>query len=146
MDEYTYSSEVFLKFHKLLGAYQDYQQDALKEYDLSPNEIAVLANIGSISTASEIATNIDVSKALVSRSVKALKEKGYINISISAVDKREQKLVLTDKGQELTNLIFEANSDFFDVAFDEMHSQEKEVLELLLKMMIKNCEELKEKY
>jgi len=143
MEEQTIFTETFLSFHKLLGEFQEYQMEQLKDYNLTPNEVAVLANVGTISTASEIAQNIDVSKALISRSVKSLKDKGYIEISISVVDKREQKLVLTEKGKELSEEIIAINNDFYEIAFNGLQSQEKEVLSLLLKMMYKNILSIK---
>ena len=88
----------FAAFRKLLKSYTDYQLKELKEYDLTPNEIVVLSSIGVVGMASDIAQNACVSKALVSRSVKELREKGLISASISEVDKREQKLSLTPEG------------------------------------------------
>ena len=73
----------FAAFRKLLRSYTDYQLRELKDYNLTPNEIVVLSGIGSIGMASDIAASACVSKALVSRSVKQLKDKGLIKINIS---------------------------------------------------------------
>lgn len=66
----------FAAFRKLLKSYTDYQLKELKGYDLTPNEIVVLSSIGVVGMASDIAQNACVSKALVSRSVKELRERG----------------------------------------------------------------------
>lgn len=128
----------FTAYRKLIHAYTDFQMSALEDYELSPNEIVVLASLGTTNTASEIALNADVSKALVSRSVKFLKEKGFITASISDFDKREQALALTDSGKKIAALIDEANRRFFAQSFANFEDNERRVLKALLMMMLNN--------
>ena len=134
------TANYFVAFRKLLRSYTDYQMRELKDYDLSPNEIVVLSSIGSIEMASVIAEHACVSKALVSRSVKQLKDKGLITASISTVDKREQMLRLTEEGEKVAEHIFEANHKFYNVAFKRFENNEKRVLQALLQLMIQNLE------
>lgn len=125
----------------MLKSYTDYQLKELKEYDLTPNEIVVLSSIGVVGMASDIAQNACVSKALVSRSVKELREKGLISASISEVDKREQKLSLTPEGEKAAQLIADANQNFYKVAFRRFEDNEKRVLQALLQLMLNNLDE-----
>ena len=131
----------FAAFRKLLKSYTDYQLKELKGYDLTPNEIVVLSSIGVVGMASDIAQNACVSKALVSRSVKELREKGLISASISEVDKREQKLSLTPEGEKAAQLIADANQNFYKVAFRRFEDNEKRVLQALLQLMLSNLDE-----
>ncbi len=131
----------FAAFRKLLKSYTDYQLKELKGYDLTPNEIVVLSSIGVVGMASDIAQNACVSKALVSRSVKELREKGLISASISEVDKREQKLSLTPEGEKAAQLIADANQNFYNVAFRRFEDNEKRVLQALLQLMLNNLDE-----
>lgn len=131
----------FAAFRKLLKSYTDYQFKELKGYDLTPNEIVVLSSIGVVGMASDIAQNACVSKALVSRSVKELREKGLISASISEVDKREQKLSLTPEGEKAAQLIADANQNFYKVAFRRFEDNEKRVLQALLQLMLNNLDE-----
>ncbi len=131
----------FAAFRKLLKSYTDYQLKELKGYDLTPNEIVVLSSIGAVGMASDIAQNACVSKALVSRSVKELREKGLISASISEVDKREQKLSLTPEGEKAAQLIADANQNFYKVAFRRFEDNEKRVLQALLQLMLNNLDE-----
>jgi len=128
----------FSAFRKLYHSYTDFQLSALGEYDLSPNEIVVLASLDTVITASEIACDADVSKALVSRSVKLLKEKGFITVVPSLVDKREQTLELTDTGKTVAVIINDANKRFFATALANFEGTEQEALLALLKLMMKN--------
>ena len=131
----------FAAFRKLLKSYTDYQLKELKGYDLTPNEIVVLSSIGVVGMASDIAQNACVSKALVSRSVKELREKRLISASISEVDKREQKLSLTSEGEKAAQLIADANQNFYKVAFRRFEDNEKRVLQALLQLMLNNLDE-----
>lgn len=131
----------FAAFRKLLKSYTDYQLKELKGYDLTPNEIVVLSSIGVVGMASDIAQNACVSKALVSRSVKELRDKGLISASISEVDKREQKLSLTPEGEKAAQLIADANQNFYKVAFRRFEDNEKRVLQALLQLMLNNLDE-----
>ena len=98
----------------------------------------VLSSIETTPTASDIAMQSDVSKALVSRSVKLLKEKDYITATVSEEDKREQELALTEEGKKVAELIDEANRRYFATAFANFEQNEKEVLRALLDMMMRN--------
>lgn len=128
----------FSAYRKLLRSYTDFQLNALEGYELSPNEIVVLSSIETTPTASEIALQSDVSKALVSRSVKLLKEKNYITATVSEEDKREQQLALTDEGREVAALIDEANRRYFATAFANFEQTEKAALKALLDIMMSN--------
>lgn len=128
----------FACYKKLEKSYTDFLLNALDDYDLSPNEIVVLSSLDTVNTASEIALRSDVSKALVSRSVKFLKEKGYITTTVSEEDKREQFLALTDDGRKIAVLIDEATRRFFATAFANFEDTERKVLTALLNMMMRN--------
>ena len=129
---------MFSSFRTLLRTYNEYITGCVSEYALSPNEVAVIEGLQTVSTASAIARDEDVSKALVSRSVKSLKDKGLIKIAISAVDKREQDLALTDEGQRVAKIIEEANIRFYGRATKDTDNRALELTELMLEIIIKN--------
>lgn len=137
---------LFVEFRRLLRTYTDFQSEELKEFDLSPNEIAVLSAVNDFSMASDIAVNTGVSKALVSRSVKELTQKGLITREFSDVDKREQMLALTDKGVRVAMLIEEVNDRFFHIIFQDISDTEQAVLCELMKFVQKNIDETKHIY
>ena len=129
---------LFSSCRKISRAYTDFLAVGLKDYDLTPNEIVVLSSLESVSTASDIAHDSEVSKALVSRSVASLKEKGLIRVSISEVDKREQKLVLTDEGRAVAVVIDDLNEEFARAAFSSLQDNEKRVLMVIVKIIAAN--------
>lgn len=123
-------------FRNVLRTYNEFLSKALPEYNLSPNEADVLANVAMFSTGVELAQNLGVSKALISRSVKTLKDKGLLEISPSVMDKREQVLTLTELGYEASNKIEEANKDFCDQILSAFSDEEMEVFNALIKILI----------
>lgn len=139
-------ANIFVAFRKLLRNYTDFQLEELKDFNLTPNEISVLSAVSDFSMASDIAANVCVSKALVSRSVKELKEKGLIVSTISEVDKREQRLKLTEQGERVAMLIEEINDRFFRIVFDGIGETEQEVLDALLRLTSKNLDDAKRYY
>lgn len=129
---------IFAYFRTLMRNYNDYVTECVSDYALSPNEVAVLDGLQTVSTASAIARDADVSKALVSRSVKSLKDKGLIETSISAVDKREQDLRLTESGKEVAKRIEDANKKFYRLATQGIVPKAFEITELTLETILQN--------
>lgn len=134
-------SIVLTAFRKILRQYAEFQSQALKDYNLSPNEATVLSSLCNRGMASDIAVTFEVSKALVSRSVRSLREKGYIEVSISTVDKREQVLALTEEGERIAKIIAYENKRFYDIAFKGFGHDEKQVLYALLRLVLNNLNE-----
>ena len=128
----------FAMYRKFLNSYNEFMLNKLKRYALSPNEIVVITLMKETSKASEIALKADVSKALISRSVKYLKNKSLIEISVDSKDKREQTLSLTTYGEELYELIEKNKADFYEKAFEGFSTDERAVLQALLKLMGNN--------
>ena len=129
---------IFASFRSLTRAYNDFITGCVSEFGLSPNEVAVIDGLQTVSTASAIARDADVSKALVSRSVKSLKDKGLIETSISAVDKREQDLSLTELGRGVADIIELANERFYNVAMQGTQGRALEITELSIEMIKRN--------
>lgn len=132
------SNNYFFMYRKLLNSFNEFLTDKVSKYALSPNEIVVLTTLKETSKASEIAMIANVSKALISRSVKLLKSKGFIEIRVDDKDKREQTLSLTEEGEKLAADIEIYKAEFFERAFYGFTEDEANVLKLLLQIMCKN--------
>jgi len=132
------ANNYFSLYRKFVKAYGDFIMEELGEKDLSPNEIVVISSLSVTTKASEIAKISDVSKALISRSVKLLKSKGLINVSLDTADMREQNLKLTEKGEDIAKKIVTCKEQFFEKAFKDFSEDESEVLKALLNLMANN--------
>ncbi len=125
---------------RLLSARERALAEATDGAGFSPNEIAVLMGLETVNTASQLAKDLDVSKALISRSVRSLKERGLIDISISKMDKREQNLSLTEEGERLAKRLASIERRFCSTALNGLSDELEIVVKKTLKLILKNAE------
>lgn len=92
--------EEFLRLSNRLREYYGKQiKDRFAEYTFSPNEISILIllqNNNSITTSTQLRVVLGVSKALVSRSVTSLEQKGIVLVKPDPNDKRISHIELTE--------------------------------------------------
>lgn len=83
-----------------------------REESFSPNELDLLLflhNNPSINTASQLCTCLNVSKALVCRSVESLTRRGLLTTQPDSRDRRIQHLSLTDKAAPVIGKLLSAH-------------------------------------
>ena len=92
--------EEFLRLSNRLREYYGKQiKVRFAEYTFSPNEISILIllqNNNSITTSTQLRVVLGVSKALVSRSVTSLEQKGIVLVKPDPNDKRISHIELTE--------------------------------------------------
>ena len=92
--------EEFLRLSNRLREYYGKEiKDRFSEYTFSPNEISILIllqNNTSITTSTQLRVVLGVSKALVSRSVTSLEQKGIVLVKPDPNDKRISHIELTE--------------------------------------------------
>lgn len=92
--------EEFLRLSNRLREYYGKQiKDRFSKYTFSPNEISILIllqNNNSITTSTQLRVVLGVSKALVSRSVTSLEQKGLVLVKSDPNDKRISHIELTE--------------------------------------------------
>ena len=92
--------EEFLRLSNRLREYYGKQiKKRFAEYTFSPNEISILIllqNNNSITTSTQLRVVLGVSKALVSRSVTSLEQKGIVLVKPDPNDKRISHIELTE--------------------------------------------------
>lgn len=93
--------EEFLRLSNRLREYYGKQiKDRFSEYTFSPNEISILIllqNNTSITTSTQLRVVLGVSKALVSRNVTSLEQKGFVLVKTDSKDKRISHIELTEE-------------------------------------------------
>lgn len=101
--------EEFLRLSNRLREYYGKEiKDRFSEYTFSPNEISILIllqNNNSITTSTQLRVVLGVSKALVSRSVTSLEQKGLITIKEDSSDKRISHIELTENADSVLEKI-----------------------------------------
>ncbi|MDO4271229.1 MAG: MarR family winged helix-turn-helix transcriptional regulator [Eubacteriales bacterium] len=90
---------------KLQRLYRKYFCEAVAEYRLTPNEISVLVHLlqngERLDTATDIAQERGISKALVTRSVSSLASRGFVRTERDGHDRRIVHLHLSEKSREI---------------------------------------------
>lgn len=89
--------------------YRGQLQQLVKEYGLTPGEMAVLLflhnNAPDLDTATDIVRCRDLSKALVARSVESLRQKGYVTLERDRRDRRVVHLALSEQSRPISREI-----------------------------------------
>lgn len=124
---------------------KNYKQNKLSQIDfqsitLSPNEkniLIVLAN-NEMSTPAAIADILGVSKALVTRSIKALADKKLISIQVNPDDRRSLKILLTENGEELAEVCRQVRQDFISQLTNGIAAKDLNTFTEVLTKMLSN--------
>lgn len=118
--------EEFLRLSNRLREYYGKEiKDRFSEYTFSPNEISILIllqNNNSITTSTQLRVVLGVSKALVSRSVTSLEQKGLITVKGIPNDKRISHIELTENAipvLEKINIEIEKSIKYYSRIFPQ---------------------------
>ena len=114
--------------------------------NFSPNEISILillSNNPSINTSSQLCTILGVSKGLISRSIDALVEKGYIICAKDDADKRIQQLSFSPQAapviQKLNEEVTKMNNEVLqDISKEELQQVEATMTKILTRFKERN--------
>lgn len=90
----------------------------------------VLGNIASgLSTFTELLNELLLDPGQLSNTIKQLQAKKLIKKTKSNIDRRQKLLLITPLGQEIVGTVMEIADKFYPVLFQNLSSQEIEVLE-----------------
>lgn len=114
--------------------------------NFSPNEISILillSNNPSINTSSQLCTILGVSKGLISRSIDALVEKGYIICAKDDADKRIQRLSFSPQAapviQKLNEEVTKMNNEVLQgISKEELQQVEATMTKILTRFKERN--------
>lgn len=81
---------------------------------------------------SDLASYLNVDKALITRMTKKLELAGYITISVDAADGRKRILSATAKAHELKQVVANEEIEFYNACFRVLTPQEQESLSQLI--------------
>lgn len=112
----------------------------LKELGIKKNDVKVIKTINENQGISqnEICTLLKEDKVTVAKSVKKLKELGYIKKTHEHLDKRIASLYVTEKGQEARGKILEMFKDLNTILMEDFSLEEQELVIKFLGRMSKS--------
>jgi DNA-binding MarR family transcriptional regulator len=121
---------------------QVYLNIALKPYNITTSELFVVHNLYRKDgiTQEEMASYMMIDKAAMARSIPALIEKGYLRKEKDAVDKRANRIYLTEyamsKKDDLTNIL----KDWNEIITEGMNEEELNTMYSVLERIVERVE------
>ncbi len=116
---------------------------AVKEYQLTPNEVVVLNFLSSQSrfdTAKDLVKFHGISKGLVCRSVESLVSRGYLETDVDQKDRRVIHLKIKEDAKKIVKQLEAAREEFFGKLFDGVSKEEMAVIQQVMDKMVRNIE------
>lgn len=115
----------------------------LKEHDITSAEYPILITLNQKDgiTQEEIARRLSVDKSGVTRAMKSLLEKGFIERRRDAEDLRCNRICLTEKGHASWGPIQEGMKRWHEITSENIETEEMEVLVRVLSRMADNIED-----
>lgn len=131
MKALDFNGESFLvAFRKARKKHMKYISQAAHEYALTPNQAEIMLflwNNAEFNTAKDIVHYISVSKGLVSRSIDALIQRGYLLTAEDEKDGRLQRLIITSEGKIPTEKLSASSNAFFRQMTDGIPKKELQI-------------------
>lgn len=110
----------------------------LREYDISLPEYHILAVLMKKQqiTQNELAEALDVDKALVSRQIRSMQERGFIYCTPDPDCRRKNTLILSEKALQLIPTLEERHRHSLDRVFSDLGEDQAEQLNLILEGLL----------
>ena len=139
------STRIITTLSKIAYHYRRMLSMQSTNYDISPNEgglMLLLYRYKDITTATQVAKEMGVTKSLVSRSVDNLTKNGYLTIQQDDLDRRVQHLILTEKAKEICDGIYEDSTNIYIQAIKRLGEDDLAVTERVLNIIAENFENI----
>lgn len=138
--------EVFIKqSSNIRKAYAKLCFPSLAHFKFSPSEIDILiflSNNPSINTSKQLVMYLDISKSLVCRSIDTLVERGLLVGEIDSTDRRIQRLSLSQKSQEVIQILKECQTSFSALITGDITPEDLLKTQEVLEHIAKNIEHI----
>lgn len=121
---------------------QIYINYALKEFDITSAEYAFLLCLYRQEgiTQDELSTYLYINKSATARAIKSLEKKGYVIKDRDLIDKRCNRIYLTDKAKECKNEIMQRIWRWSEFLTDELDEETKNMVTSVLENMTEKVE------
>lgn len=122
---------------------QMFWAQTLKDYDIASSEypILIMLNKRDGITQDEIASKLGVDKSAVTRVVKSLLEKGFIERKKDLEDLRCNRIYLTEKGHKSWEPIQKGREEWDAIMSKNLKKEETKEVIRILSQMVENIEE-----
>lgn len=123
---------------------QIYINHALKEFNITSAEYAFLLYLYKKEgiTQDALSSYLHIDKAATARAVISLEEKGYVKKDKDPVDKRYNRVYLTDKAIEYRNQIRKRVWHWSEILTEDIDEETKEIVISALEKMVEKVEKI----
>lgn len=121
-------------------AHQEALSDTISKFNLSPNEGIILLFLfkHDLNTAKEIAEYRSISKSLVSKSINNLMDQGLIDLRVDLLDKRINRLDLTEKADPIIKELNQDEINFYTSLEEGLSEDDRKLLDGILNTLYEN--------
>ncbi len=121
---------------------QVYINSALKEFDITSAEYAFLLHLYRKDgiTQEDLSTYLSIDKSATARAIRSLEKKGFIVRNKDDVDRRCNRVYLSDKAKQYKSEIRQRIWRWSDFLTDEMDEETKNIVISALENMVKKVE------
>lgn len=141
-------NNIFYSFARILKIYRSFMDYKMSVYDMTTAEISVLVylvnNRNKSSTSNDIVKARGFSKALVSKSVNTLMEKGIIITIPNPDDKRSLILKIKNESSEIIQKINKYNNEFKKMVLKNIDDESLELYMEISNIMLSNIDNWRE--
>lgn len=88
----------------------------------------------------DLASELRINKGVVARTMQRFEKNGYITRVLSEKDRRQYRLLPTEKAENIYHAIRQANSEWEDRLTRNLSGNEKKTLSVLLDKLLKNLD------
>lgn len=138
------SISIYHSIRRLFRQNQKYSMAHSVYPDLTPSEMQLLRHIGFHGEVSQrhLADTLGVDKAMISRTLQRLEEKGYLIRKEDEKDARSKKVVALPPALEIHKEGKGLSEQFYDSITETFTSEELTLLDRMLRKMADNAQEL----
>lgn len=138
------SMSIHRSIRRLYRATQKYSMAQTVHPDLSPSEMQLLRHVGFHGEVSQrhLAETLGVDKAMISRTLQRLEEKGYLLRKEDEKDARSKTVVALPPAYEIHTEGRGLAEQFYDAVTEEFSEEEMELLDRLLQKMAENGKQI----
>lgn len=138
------SISIYRSIRRLYRMNQKYSSTNMEHPDLTPAEFQLLRHIGFHKEVSQrhLAEDLNVDKAMISRTLQKLEAKGYLIRREDEADARSKKVLALPPAEEIHLQGRGLSERFFDSLTEEFSPEELSLLESFLERMVKKGREV----
>lgn len=138
------SLDLYRKIRRIYRLSQKYDLSHMESPDLTPSEVQLLRHIGFHGEVSQrhLAEDLNVDKAMITRTLQKLEAKGYLSRRESETDARKKTVIALEPAKNVYSRGRGLSEEFFDRLTEGFSADEIRLLQSMLTRMVEKGREV----